>query len=237
MPRSSRLLSFAVASLAAAAFTIPAYAQQVQGTLSGTVSDPSGAVIPGASITITSLGTGLTRTQQSGAKGDFTFHDLPSGNYRVEVTQAGFNAQNYPSILVQGDRTVTLAVQLAAGTRNQTVTVNATPLLNQADNTNGYVLDHTTIQNTPLATGSFTQLAVLAPGVSAELINGTGTNEGLGNQAIWANGQRATDNTFLVDGVDVSNLFNGNSTSQVASGRATPNTGETFTSGGQIQTS
>jgi hypothetical protein len=236
MPRSSRLLSFAVASLAAAAFTVTAYAQQVQGTLSGTVSDPSGAVIPGASITITSLGTGLTRTQQSGAKGDFTFHDLPSGNYRVEVTQAGFNAQNYPSILVQGDRTVTLAVQLAAGTRNQTVTVNATPLLNQADNTNGYVLDHTTIQNTPLATGSFTQLAVLAPGVSAELINGTGTNEGLGNQAIWANGQRATDNTFLVDGVDVSNLFNGNSTSQVASGRATPNTGETFTSGGQIQT-
>ncbi len=236
MPRSSRLLSLAAASLAAAVFTAPSHAQQVQGTLSGTISDPSGAVIPGASITITSLGTGLTRTQQSGSNGNFTFHDLPSGSYRVEVTHDGFDEQKYPSVLVQGDRTVTLAVHLATGSRSEMVTVNATPLLNQADTTNGYVLDHATIQSTPLATGSFTQLTVLAPGVSAELINGTGTNEGLGNQAIWANGQRATDNTFLVDGVDVSNLFNGNSTSQVASGRATPNTGETFTSGGQIQT-
>jgi hypothetical protein len=58
----------------------------------------------------------------------------------------------------------------------------------------------------------------------------------LGNQAVWTNGQRATDNSFQLNGIDTTNLFNGNSTSQVASGRAVPNTGENFVSGGAIQT-
>ncbi len=232
MHRSSRLL--AVAALAA--LSTPTYAQQVLGNLIGQVTDSSGALIAGAQVTVNSLSTGLTRSTQSTSSGEYTFHDLPSGTYSVVVTQAGFEEQRYPSVLIQGDRTETLPVQLAAGSASETVTVQSTPLLNQTDTTNGYVLDHATIQQTPLATGSFTQLAILAPGVNAELINGTGTNEGLGNQPIWANGQRDTDNTFLVDGVDVSNLFNGKSTSQVASGRVTPNTGENFVDGGQIQT-
>jgi hypothetical protein len=61
----------------------------------------------------------------------------------------------------------------------------------------------------PLATGSFTQLAVLTPGVSADLLSDTGTNTGLGNQNIWANGQRLSSNTFTFDGVIANNLFNG----------------------------
>ena len=77
----------------------------------------------------------------------------------------------------------------------------------------------------PLPTGSFTGLAILSPGVNAELPNGTGVNAGLGNQPIWANGQRDTSNTFLLNGVDASNLFNGKSTSQVASARVVNNTG------------
>ena len=214
----------------------PLYAQQVLGTISGAVTDPSGAVVSGARIVVTNLSTGLTRETQTAGSGEYTFQDLPSGNYQVSVTLAGFDEQTYPSLLVQGNRTASLPVQLKPGNVNTQVTVQSTPLLNQTDTTNGFIMDHATIEQTPLATGSFTQLAVLAPGVSADLINGTGTNEGLGNQAIWANGQRATDNTFLVDGVDVSNLFNGNSSSQVASGRATPNTGESFLSGGTIQT-
>src|SRR6202044_4111609 len=81
------------------------------------------------------------------------------------------------------------------------------------------------IQSVPLPTGSFTGLAILSPGVSAELPAGTGVNAGLGNQPIWANGQRDTSNTFLLNGVDASNLFNGKSTSQVASARIVNNTG------------
>ena len=97
--------------------------------------------------------------------------------------------------------------------------------MNAVDTTNGYILEKNQIDSVPLPTGSFTGLAILSPGVNAELPNGTGANAGLGNQPIWANGQRDTSNTFLLNGVDASNLFNGKSTSQVASARIVNNTG------------
>ena len=102
---------------------------------------------------------------------------------------------------------------------------DATPLMNAVDTTNGYVLEKDQIDAVPLPTGSFTGLAILSPGVNAELPGGTGANSGLGNQPIWANGQRDTSNSFLLNGVDASNLFNGKSTSQVASARIVNNTG------------
>ena len=70
------------------------------------------------------------------------------------------------------------------------------------------------MEQTPLGTGSFTQLAILSPGVHADFLSGTGANAGLGNQAIFANGQRDTSNSFSLNGIDTNNLFNGNSTSQ-----------------------
>ncbi len=213
-----------------------AHAQITLGAISGTVTDSSGAAIQGAHITITNVATNLTFNADSKSSGEYAFQNLPIGAYSVAITHTGFDTQQYPGIQVQQNRTVSLNAQLKAGNVSESVTVTASPQLNATDTTNGYVLDNSQIQETPLATGSFTQLAILAPGVNAQFINGTGTNEGLGNQAIWANGQRATDNTFLVNGVDVSNLFNGQSSSQIASGRVVPNTGENFTSGGVIQT-
>jgi hypothetical protein len=97
--------------------------------------------------------------------------------------------------------------------------------MNAVDTTNGYILEKEQIDDVPLPTGSFTGLAILSPGVNAELPAGTGVNAGLGNQPIWANGQRDTSNTFLLNGVDASNLFNGKSTSSVASARMVNNTG------------
>ncbi len=198
------------------------------------MTDPSGAVI-GAAVTVTSLGTGLTRSTVTNSSGEYQFNDLPGGTYSVTVAATGFAEQEFPSVLIQGSRTAPLPVRLATGNVNESTTVNANPSLNDSDTTNGLVLSHSQIEDVPLATGSFTQLIPLSPGVSSQFVNSTGTNEGLGNQSIYADGQRATDNTFLVDGVDVSNLFNGNSSSQVASGRATPNTGENFLAGGTIQ--
>ena len=89
----------------------------------------------------------------------------------------------------------------------------------------GYVLDKSEIESVPLPTGSFTGLATQSTGVTAELSGGTGANSGLGNAPIWANGQRDTSNSFLLNGVDASNLFNGKSTSQVASARVINCTG------------
>ena len=130
-----------------------------------------------------------------------------------------------------------MPASLTLGSVSESVTVEATPLLNAVDTTNGYVLDKAQIESTPLPTGSFTGLAILSPGVNAELPGGTGANSGLGNAPIWSNGQRDTSNTFLLNGVDASNLFNGKSTSQVESARVVNNTGVGNSVGGGVEQS
>ena len=137
---------------------------------------------------------------------------------------------------VQADRTATLPIKLKAGDVALSVDVTANPTLNTTDPTNGYVLDASTIQKIPLATGSFTQLALLSPGVQADLLADTGTNTGLGNQNIYSNGQRSSSNTFTFNNVLANNLFNGDSSSQVTENRAVLNTGEGFQSNGTIRT-
>src|SRR5208337_664043 len=149
----------------------------------------------------------------------------------------GFQTESHTEILVNADRTTTVDSSLKVGQISTTIEVTATPLMNQVDTTNGYVVDQLTIQETPLGTGSFTQLAILTPGVHADFLGGGGSNAGLGNQAIYANGQRDTSNSFSLNGVNTNNLFNGNSTSQVGENRFILNTGENFGLGGEIQTS
>ena len=200
-------------------------AQQTLGGITGTVTDSSGGVVQDTTVTIVGDQTQLTRTQKANESGTYTFVNLPIGTYTLTFSHEGFQTENVPSILVQANRTATVNATLKIGQVSQTVTVVETPLLNAVDTTNGYVLDKAQLEAIPLPTGSFTGLAILSPGVNAELSSGTGANSGLGNQPIWANGQRDTSNTFLLNGVDASNLFNGKSTSQVASARVVNNTG------------
>src|ERR1700753_20361 len=209
-------------------------AQQTLGGITGTVVDPSGSAVPGAEVKVTSEDTKLERTAQSNAQGSYVFNDLPIGKYTVTFTKDGFSTERYPGILVQADRTVSLQAQLKVGTVADSVEVDVNPLLNAVDTTNGYVLDRAQIEAIPLPTGSFTGVAILSPGVNAELPGGTGVNSGLGNAPIWANGERDTSNSFLLNGVYGSNLFNGKSTSQVASSRVGPSTGVGNTGGGGV---
>jgi len=202
-----------------------ARAQQTLGGITGTVTDKTGSVLPDALVTVVADETKLTRAQKTNSNGSYDVVDLPIGTYTVTFTHEGFQTQKVPSITVQADRTATLNVSMPVGEVGTVVEVEAEPLLNAVDTTNGYILDEKQIQSLPLPTGSFTGLAILSPGVSAELPGGTGANSGLGNQPIWANGQRDTSNSFLLNGVDASNLFNGKSTSQVASSRIVNNTG------------
>src|ERR1700685_4012045 len=137
-----------------------------------------------------------------------------------------------PSITIQADRTANVNALLPVGQVGTVGEVQAEPLMNAVDTTNGYLMEDQQIQAIPLPTGSFTGLAILSPGVNAELPGGTGVNSGLGNQPIWANGQRDTSNSFLLNGVDASNLFNGKSTSQVPSARIINRTGAQTSPGG-----
>jgi hypothetical protein len=231
MLKRTRLVAHLVVLLGASsvwmpfAFTPYAQAQQTLGGITGTVTDKTGSVLPETVVTIVGDQTGLTRTQKTNPNGTYDLVNLPIGTYTLTFTHDGFESEKIPSITVQADRTATVNTTLAIGKVGTVVVVDATPLMNAVDTTNGYVLEKDQIDAIPLPTGSFTGLAILSPGVNAELPGGTGANSGLGNQPIWANGQRDTSNSFLLNGVDASNLFNGKSTSQVNSARIVNNTG------------
>ncbi|HEY0758794.1 MAG TPA: carboxypeptidase regulatory-like domain-containing protein [Acidisarcina sp.] len=214
-----------------------AHAQQTLGGITGSVADSAGSLISDATVTAVGEQTTLTRTAISSSAGSYSFVNLPIGTYTLTFTHEGFDTQKFPGILVQADRTATLNAELKVGSVNTSVTVEASPLMNAVDTTNGYVMDKAQIEAVPLPTGSFTGLAALSPGVSAELSGGTGVNSGLGNAPIWANGQRDTSNSFLLNGVDASNLFNGKSTSQVASARIVNNTGVGNSGAGGVEQS
>jgi Carboxypeptidase regulatory-like domain/TonB dependent receptor len=212
--------------------TCPSFGQQTLGGLTGVVTDTQGGILSGVVVTLVGEQTGLQRSQTSGTNGFYEFANLPIGTYTLTFTKEGFESQKMRALQVQSDRTGTVNVQLKIGAVNTVVSVEAVPLLNAVDTTNGYVLDKAQIQSIPLPTGSFTGLAILSPGVNAELPGGSGTLSGLGNAPIWANGQRDTSNSFSLNGVDASNLFNGKSTSQVASARVINSTGASTSTGG-----
>ena len=215
----------------------PAYPQQTLGSINGTVTDVTGGVVGKAIVKVRNVATNLEQVVATKEDGSFSVVDLPVGTYAVACSRDGFKTEVHSAILVQSNRTTTVNVTLQPGEVTATVTVTGTPLMNQTDTTNGYVVDTLTIEDTPLGTGSFTQLAILSPGVHADFLGGAGSNAGLGNQAIFANGNRDTSNSFSLNGTSTNNLFNGNSTSQVGENRFVLNTGENFGSGGTIQTS
>jgi hypothetical protein len=235
--RNSRITRFAAGALSIfLLLRAPAGAQETLGAITGTVKDSTGAVVADATVKARSVATNQEITQHTDGNGSYSAQNLPIGMYEVTFSKTGFQTETHTQVLVSGNRTSTVDSTLQVGAVSSTVEVSATPLMNQVDTTNGYVVDLLTIQQTPLGTGSFTQLAILAPGVHADFLGGAGANSGLGNQAIFANGQRDTSNSFSMNGISTDNLFNGNSTSQVGENRFVLNTGENFGAGGGIQT-
>ena len=239
MSSPTRYLSQIVCFVFVAGFAVhaPVLAQDVLGGITGTVKDATGAAVPDATVRAHNIGTNLEVVQHTQTNGSYSVPNIPVGSYTVTFTKDGFQTETHTQVLVNANRTTTVDGDLKVGTVSTTVEVTSTPLMNQVDTTNGYVVDQLTIQETPLGTGSFTQLAILTPGVHADMLGGAGSNTGLGNQAIFANGNRDTSNSFSLNGVDTNNLFNGNSTSQVGENRFVLNIGENFGAGGAIQTS
>jgi hypothetical protein len=230
----SAIVAFSILFLLAS----PSHAQQTLGSINGTVTDSSGGVVSKVAVKAHNLGTNLTQSASSKDDGSFSLVDLPIGTYEVSFSRDGFKTEVHSQIVVQGGFTTTLNGSLQPGDVSAQITVTATPLLNQTDTTNGYTMGSELIESVPLGTGSFTQLAILAPGVSADFLNSSGTNGGLGNQSIFANGQRDTSNSISINGINANNIFNGKTSSQVSANRFVLSTGETFVGNtGDIQTS
>jgi hypothetical protein len=224
-----RLLAIVAAIALCSSFLM---AQQTLGGITGSVTDASGGVIPNVTVNLIDEQTSLTRTTTTNGSGIYLLVNLPIGTYTLTYSATGFDVQRTQHITVQADRTATVNASLKVGETTTTVEVEASPLMNAVDTTTGYVMDEAQVETVPLATGSFTGVAILSPGVNAELSGGTGSNSGLGNAPIWANGQRDTSNSFSLNGVDASNLFNGKSTSQVPSARVINSTGVSSSAGG-----
>jgi outer membrane receptor protein involved in Fe transport len=177
--------------------TAPSYAQLTRGTILGTVQDPSGAVVPNATIKITSTETNIERITTSNAEGVYRFAGVDPGTYYVTFTAAGFAVSQVHGITVTTSQEVTLNQNLIVGAGAVTVEVNEAPLgveLAKSSATIERTLPNALIENVPTtaATRDVNQLALLAPTAA----------RGPGSTGISVNGQRARNDNFLLDGID-----------------------------------
>src|SRR5580704_404828 len=164
----------------------------VSGDLTGTVTDPSGAVVPGATVTLKSDANGQTRTTTSNAAGAYRFSLLQPGSYTVTANAEGFSKAQSTANIAVGQATIT-DMKLAVGSNSQTVEVTSAAPLVQADNADlSTNFNQTQIANQPNGGNDITYIAQTAPGVTM--------NTGMGFGNFQTSGLPATSNLFTVNG-------------------------------------
>ena len=187
---------------------LSSHAQEITGSIRGTILDSSGASISGANVTATHIETGLVRAVSTDSSGNYILLALPVGHYRVEADAKGFRKFVQDGIHLDVNQTATVAVHLTVGGGSDRVEVHADAVLIEATNTSlGKTVQEREILDLPLNGRNFTQLGVLQPGV-VPITPGLATAGGSlrEGQAYSVNGQRPESNNFLIDGAD---NFNG----------------------------
>lgn len=193
---------------------LPAYGQTATtGQITGVVKDPTGAVVAGAKLILTSE-AGTKRETESDSAGRYLFPLLEPGVYRLEVSKAGFKTVILDGIRVRVTESSTVDASMSLGAVVETVTVTAAvPLLQDDSPTTGRVIEEMTIRQLPLPTRNFQQLLALSPGTIADVPNNT--EVGRGDTTIYVSGQRATSNNVILNGVEI-NSPGTNSTPNIA---------------------
>jgi hypothetical protein len=178
-----------------------AFAQADQGAITGVVKDATGAVIPGAQVTLTNTDTNFVLQGKSGPQGEYVFSPIKIGNYTVSATATGFETTTQENVHVNIQDRLYIPVVLKLGAAKETVTVtSAPPMLQHENGTVGQVMDTETINNTPLNGRNWVYIAQLTAGVAPGLAAGGARGGNTGDFS--ANGQRTTQNNFILDGVD-----------------------------------
>jgi len=176
-----------------------AIAQVDQGAITGTVQDTTGATVPAAKVTVKNIDTGLVLEGTSNGSGVYVFSPLKIGNYTVSATAPGFQTTKQENVHLDAEQRLNIAIFLKLGTVSETVTVSdAPPLLETQTSGVAQVISSETINNTPLNGRNFVYIAQLTAGVAPPL----GNTRGSGTGDFVANGQRAEQNNFILDGVD-----------------------------------
>jgi hypothetical protein len=179
------------------------HAQVDRATISGLVKDSNGGALPGATVSVTSLGTGVESRDQTGEAGAYTVANLIPGRYTVEVELQGFKKSSQVVTLEVGQR-ARLDIELALGNFSETVTVAETAqLLATGDANLGAVIPQSQVSNLPLAIRNWDDLLALVPGVQGDRYTDQGGGTSFGRTGgINVHGARALQNNFLLDGVD-----------------------------------
>src|SRR6202163_1798170 len=191
-----------VDSLLLVCLSLPSLAQTITGTISGDITDTSGAVVAGATITVENLGTNGKRTATTTASGSFRVPDLAIGKYKVTASAEGFKT------LVQTIEVLTGAIaraefKLQIAQHGETVEVQGSaPLIDLSPNNNNYV-DSEKIENVPINGRDFNSLLAMTPGVQRD--------PGGGFLAISINGSRTTSNNYFIDGLYNNDRYYGDS--------------------------
>jgi hypothetical protein len=185
-----------------------AVAQNVGGSIQGTITDSSRAPVPGVTILIRNVGTGATREMLTDGVGMYRAPVLPPGEYEVRASLRGFRTVDRRGIVLSIGQDAVIDLTLALGRLEQEVVVVASaPQVNLASGGVSGLVSEQEIRELPLNGRSFQQLALLQPGVQAALAAG---NDVVGGRTpkISINGARPEQNNFLLDGTDINNVYN-----------------------------
>ena len=205
MTRIGKLLLAVVFACACAA------AQQITGSIRGSISDPSGAVVQKAAVTARDIETGLVRSTTSDNGGNFLLLELPVGHYQLEVNATGFQKYQQAGIHLNVNETANVPVRLAVGSQSEKIEVEAdAQLIQPTVSSLGQIVGEQEILDLPLNGRNFSQLGTLQPGVMP-LTPGLAEAGGSvrAGQPYAVNGQRPESNNFLIDGANNVNGVDG----------------------------
>ena len=189
---------------ALAALLTPAWSQEVTAAIVGTVSDPSGAPIKGASVTASDTDRSTVWTAQTNEAGAYDLLRLPIGSYKLKVSAAGFETAVYPAFALVLNQTARVDVQMKVGKASETVEVSAVAPLLQTDSTDiSTHIDHVVTENVPLLTRNYAQLSLLTAG--AVSTNPGAFTSGQNTFQVgrpYINGNREQTSNYILDGID-----------------------------------
>ena len=191
------------------ALAVPAARAQSTATVQGTVTDPTGAVVPNATVKVANTATGDTRTVQTDSSGNYQVSSLIPGPYTITVSASGMQTRQLTGITLNVNVTATQNVTLTVGSTQQVVNVQATaPVVDTASMTIGQVVDQRTVQQAPLNGRHFVDLGTLIPGSVTAPANGFLTQpiRGQGALAFDTAGQREDTVNFMINGVNLNDM-------------------------------
>ncbi len=182
-------------------------AQTFRGTILGTATDPSGAVVAGATVTVKNVATGLERTTETSADGSYSLPELPIGTYTVTVTLTGFQtfAANNVTVDVASERRVDAKMRPGQVSSRVEVSADELPLVETTSDTLGGTITASEMKDIPVNGRDYQKLIYLTPGIAGSPDQ---ISDSPGSYGVFSmNGARGRSNNFLLDGTDMNDGY------------------------------